>query len=51
MHFKQVVLGQAYRSLTGGFLLLQNFQCWYFCESLCLFYYGVNFDFYVSFLR
>ena len=24
-----------------------DFQCWYFCESSCLFYLGFNFDFYV----
>ena len=24
------------------------FQCWYFCESSCLFYLRFNFDFYVS---
>ena len=42
------VLGWAYRGLTGGFLLLQNFQCCYFCESSCLFYLSFNFDFYVS---
>ena len=25
-----------------------DFQCCYFCESLCLFYLSFNFDFYVS---
>ena len=25
-----------------------DFQCCYFCESLCLFYLRCNFDFYVS---
>ena len=25
-----------------------DFQCWYFCESACLFYLRFNFDFYVS---
>ena len=25
-----------------------DFQCWYFCESSCLFYLRFNFDFYVS---
>ena len=25
-----------------------EFQCWYFCESSCLFYLSFNFDFYVS---
>ena len=25
-----------------------DFQCWYFCESSCLFYLSFNFDFYVS---
>ena len=25
-----------------------EFQCYYFCESSCLFYLSFNFDFYVS---
>ena len=25
-----------------------DFQCWYFCESSCLFCLRFNFDFYVS---
>ena len=25
-----------------------DFQCWYFCESSCLFYLRFDFDFYVS---
>ena len=41
----RVVLGWAYRGLTGGFLLLQNFSV---AISVCLFYLNFNFDFYVS---
>ena len=43
-----VVLGWAYRGLTGGFLLLQNFSVAISLESSCLFYLSFNFDFYVS---
>ena len=39
-------VGRACGSLTGEFLLRQNFS--YFCESLCLFYLSFNTDFYVS---
>ena len=36
------------RGLTGGVFFAPEFQCWYFCESSCLFYLSFNFDFYVS---
>ena len=39
----RVVLGLAYRVFFAP-----DFQCWYFCESSCLFYLRFNFDFYVS---
>ena len=42
-----VVLGWAYRGLTGG-SFAPEFQCCYFCESSCLFYLSFKFDFYVS---
>ena len=43
----QVVLGWAYRGLTGG-CLVPEFQCCNFCESSCLLYLSFNFDFCVS---
>ena len=44
----RVVLGWAYRGLTGGVSFAPEFLCCYFCESSCLFYLSFNFDFYVS---
>ena len=37
MDLFRVVLGQAFRGLTGGFLLLRIFSFDIFCESSCLF--------------
>ena len=34
--------------LGWWFSFAPDFQCWYFCESSCLFYLRFNFDFYVS---
>ena len=43
----RVVLGWAYRGLTGGFLLLQNFSV-AISVSPHVFYLSFNFDFCVS---
>ena len=43
----RVVLGWAYRGLTGGFLLFQNFSV-AISVSLHVFYLSFNFDFYVT---
>ena len=47
-HPFRVVLGRAYRGLTGEFLLLRNFSVANFCESSCLFHLSFNCDFCVS---
>ena len=44
----RVVLSRAYRGLTSGFFFAPEFQCYYLCESSCLFYLSLNSDFYVS---
>ena len=41
-------LGWAYRGLTGGFLLLQNFSVTISVNPHDCFYLSFNFDFYVS---
>ena len=43
-----VVLGQAYRGLTGGFLLLRIFSVGISVSRHVCFILGLNFDFYVS---
>ena len=37
-----------YRGFNWGVSFAPDFQCWYFCESSCLFYLRFNFDSYVS---
>ena len=44
----RVVIGRAYRGLTGGFLLLRNFSIAISVSPHVLFYLGFNSDFYVS---
>ena len=48
--FSGIVLGQAYRGLTGGFLLLRIFSVAISVSPhvSCLFYLSFNFDFYIS---
>ena len=40
----RVALGWAYRGLTGGFLLLQNFSVAIFVSPRVFFYLSFNFD-------
>ena len=47
-HPFRVVLGQAHRGLTGGFLLLRVFSVGISVSPHVLFYLRFNFDFYVS---
>ena len=47
-HPFRVVLGQAYRGLSGGFLLLRIFSFGISVSPYVCFYLRFNFDFYVS---
>ena len=47
-HTYQVVFGQAYRGLTGGFLLLRNFSVAISVSPHVYFILVLIFDFYVS---
>ena len=47
-HPFRVVLGRAYRGLTGGFLLLRKFSVAISVSPRVCFIFSFNFDFYVS---